>query len=44
MTAEELFNAFNAQYLTVAIGKGLITEEDLYYYLYTFSLIQDKIE
>ena len=42
--SEELFNAFNAQYLTVAIGKGLITEEDLYYYLYTFSLIQDKIE
>ena len=26
---EEIFNAFNAQYLKVSIGKGLITYEEL---------------
>ncbi len=35
--SKEIFNAFNAQYFKVAIGKGLLTQEQIIYLIERYS-------
>ena len=39
---EYIFDAFNCQYLSVAIGKGILTWEMIEYYVNRYSMIMDK--